>query len=101
MPRGVFLPSPRGDVFYSYTDYLRKRGLRRGQRAFRQTASQRKARRKALMDAKLVGRDRRGAGIKAKHFLEDAWKEVVGPDGVKAFDEQVGIVRKTFSDFVG
>lgn len=100
MPRGVFLPTSEGDVFYSYADYLRKRGLKRGLRITKLSARQRSARERALRDAKLVGRDRRGAGIKAKHFLENAWEEIVGANGEKAFGEQVDIIRGVFDDFI-
>lgn len=117
MPKGVFLPESggttpvgqgarsSGDVFYSYSDFLKKRGLRRGLRIRKLTARQRSARQKAIGQQGranfLVGRNRRGRGIKAKHFLENAWDEIAGPDGKKAFDEQVDVARNIFAEFIG
>ncbi len=112
MPRGLFIKGSEaqpagarsgGDVFYSYADYLRKRGLRRGLRIRKLSQRQSAARRRVVGGAAapnfLVGKTRRGKGIKAKRFLEGAWNEIVGPDGKKAFDEQVKVINSVFSDF--
>jgi hypothetical protein len=115
MPRGVFLneggsiqqPSARsgGDVFYSYSDYMRKTGLRRGPRFRKLTQRQSQARQGRIRQTGrsnfLVGKERRGSGIKAKHFLQNAWEDVVGTSGEKAFQEQVQVIEKIFPDFIG
>ena len=115
MPRGLFLQggSPqypshrtRGDVFHTYREYIRGRGLRRGYRS-RLTGRQATARQKAVASTVgggrrrsfLVGADKRGRGIEAKHFLEDAWDEVVGPGGEKAYAEYVKIIDIDLGEF--
>jgi hypothetical protein len=109
MPRGLFLrggepaqPGPRSgaDTFITYGEFLRQKGLRRGTTPL--TPRQKAARRRAISPRgvnMLVGRTRKGAGIEAKHFLENAWDEIVGANGEKAFREHVQIVRKVFQDF--
>jgi hypothetical protein len=124
MPLGVFLrggvavapgPGTPTDVFYTHREVYQKAGLRRGttaltvrqrnarrKRAPRGTLSGRRAERTLTRGAQgpqIVGRDRRGGPIEAKHFLENAWNEIVGPNGEKAFGEQVKIIEDVFREF--
>lgn len=114
IPRGVFFrkgtavspgPRNRADVFFTYKEFLRKKGLRRG--TTKQTIRQRRARQRAIHDADgkllLTGSKgngpNRGAGIEAKFFLKNAWDTVAGPKGEKAFGETIEVIDRVFRRF--
>lgn len=116
IPRGLFLTGKGGrpsywpgdassDVFVTYREYIRSQGLRRGTTGL--SSRQLAARRRRVAPTGLRGSTflvgKEGVtkkGIKAKHFLKDAWEEIVGPDGRKAFDEEVRIMRDAFREFI-
>ena len=114
IPRGVFLRggtavSPgarnRDDVFVTYKEFLRKKGLRRGTTGL--SSPQRSARKRVLRTDSgkllLTGAQsrgpNRGAGIEAKFFLKNAWDTVAGPEGELAFKEYVEVVDRVFRRF--
>lgn len=85
MPKGVFIDTGAGDVFYTGRE-AKAEGLNNEGR----------------------GRDFRSAGaatsgwakgIEAKHFLRDAWDEVVGPDGRVVANKYGQIINRTYQGF--
>lgn len=115
MPRGVFLQGgtpqypnarTRSDVFYTYSEYLRMRGLRRGSTfqgrlTQRQAAARQRAvgatfgggRRRSFL---VGGKGKMARGIEAKNFIGDAWNEIMGPKGEKYFKETDRVITEVF-----
>jgi hypothetical protein len=112
MPTGLFLrdgdptplgPRTSGDIFFLYGEYARRArvGRREGIRpargrlgpvAQRRIEFERGQRTKAEGGRKIVRRRGRVEGIKGRHFLENAWNEVVGTDGqqiVARYDKRI------------
>lgn len=121
MPRGFILQGQKGSpvipvrgaqvsshVFMPTREYFRSVGLRRGTRG-RTTVRQRAARKRIITPPSGITRGSRrtsyltsgkARGITAKHFLQEAWDEVAGREGEKAFKEHVDVVRKVFGKYI-
>jgi hypothetical protein len=117
MPAGVFLqggrPQPRrartaGDQFFTYGEFLtRERVFGRTEKAPRGPLGPRAARRirfKKGTRTRVEGRgtfrqSQRVEGIEGRHFIEDAWDHVVGPNGEHIFDRYQKAIRVIFGDF--
>ncbi len=116
MPAGLFLqggaPQPRrgrtaGDVFFTYGEFLTRERISgrtskaRGPLGTRKERRIRfeKGQRKKVEGRGEFGRTQRVEGITGRHFLEDAWDHVVGPNGVNIFERYQKAIQKIFGDF--
>ncbi len=120
MPPGLFLqggvPQPlrgrtAGDTFILYGEYARRaRALgvggtkkatgRLGLVGQRRVAFRKGRRTEAEGGRGVVSpRKKRVEGITGRHFIEDAWNHVVGPNGEHIFDRYQKAIRLIFGDF--
>ncbi len=117
MPAGLFLqggaPQPRrgrtaGDQFFTYGEFLtRERVFGRTEKAPRGPLGPRKERRvrfKPGTRTRIEGRDtfgrsQRVKGIEGRHFIENAWNFVVGPQGAHILTKYKKAIQAIFGDF--
>lgn len=111
MPRGFILegrrtvPPVRGmrnpsHTFMPTREHFRREGLTRGTLGTK-TSRQRRARSRRVQPGSRVRLTSGMArGITAKHFLQEAWDEVAGRNGEKAFKQHVRVVRSVFREYI-
>jgi hypothetical protein len=118
MPAGLFLqdgkPQPRrgrtaGDQFFTYGEFAtRERVFGRakkappgplGPRKLRRVESKKGTRTRREGGRGTFGRSQRVEGIEGKHFIEQSWDNVVGPNGQNIFLKYQKAIREIFGDF--
>lgn len=119
MPAGLFLqggvPQPlrgrtAGDQFFLYGEYARRArasgvgGVKRGRGrlgpvATRRIRFQRGQRTAAEGGRGVITRPRRVEAPEGKHFIEDSWNFVVGPEGQHIFERYEKALSVVFKDF--
>lgn len=110
MPTGLFVQGGQaqplrgrtaGDIFMLYPEYLKSTGLRNkftGVRS-RQARGRRLNVRVEGQRARTVLRKKPVRPIKGKHFLEEAWDYVVGPDGRNIASRYQQAIEKVLGNF--
>lgn len=115
MPTGLFIQGGQaqplrartaGDTFIMYGEHLRNTGLRTRSSLATSKGSQRARGRRLNVRsdgnrARTVRRAQRVEGIAGRHFLEDAWNFVVGPNGRAIVKRYEAAIREAFPDFRG